>query len=148
MADDTDVLVAYYIEQWNQARHVEDQRATVTNIVMLIASAIVGFIVQKGLSREMLPITIMLTVLGIYGAIASEKLYERFQFFVNRGGRLSRRVDELHPNCKLVEINRDFEIQHKKEYPRLSRIRLHILWLSLHLAIALGGLALSILALA
>jgi hypothetical protein len=147
MADDTDVLLKMYDEQWTQARHIEDQRATITNIVVVIASAILGFIVQQGLSIEILPVTILLVVLGVYGAISSEKLYERFQFCVNRATVLRKRVDELHPNIKLVQLNKDFEAQHKKDYPRLSKVRLHYLWFFLHLAIALGGLILTVIVL-
>ncbi len=144
MADDTDVLLKMYDEQWTQARHVENQRATITNIVVVIASAILGFIVQKGLGTEILPITILLMVLGIYGAISSEKLYERFQFCTNRATALRKRIDELHPNSRLIQLNKEFEAQHKKDYPRLSKIRVHYLWFSLHLTIALGGLILTI----
>lgn len=101
MADDTDALLKIYEEQWAQARHLEDRRSTITNIVLLIATAVFGFIFQRSLSLQTLPLTILLIALGIYGAVASEKLYERAQFHLERVRYLHKRIDELHPNAQL-----------------------------------------------
>lgn len=147
MADDTDVLLKMFDENWTQARHLENQRATITNLVVIIASAILGFIVQKGLSIEILPITILLIVLGVYGAVTSEKFHERIQLSINRALVFRNRIDELHPDSKLVQLNNEFETQHKKRFPRLSKIRLHYFWVYMHLAFSLGGLILTIIAL-
>lgn len=48
MADDSDVLIKFCEEQEAQARQSENQRATVSNLIVTIASAITGFIVQIG----------------------------------------------------------------------------------------------------
>lgn len=143
MADDTDVLLKMYEEQWEQARQTENQRAAITNIVLVIASAVLGFIVQRGLNLEMLPLTILLIVIGIYGAIASEKLYETFQFHVGKAWSWRKRIDELHPNAQLLKLNEESRKKHRAEFPRLVRLRLHHMWMVLHLAIALGGIILT-----
>src|ERR1700733_7818455 len=74
MATDSDVLLAYWQEQRNQARHSEDQRATLTNLILIISAATLGFLSQWGWTLRSLSITVPLVFLGLYGAIASAKL--------------------------------------------------------------------------
>jgi hypothetical protein len=138
-----DALLKLYEEQWTQVRHLENQRATVTNLIVVIASAILGFIVQQGLSVEILPISLLLIVLGVYGALTSEKYYERIQLCIKRSTVFRDQIDKIQPEMNLAQIMKDFNTQHKERFPRLSKISLRSLWFFLHLAIALGGLALS-----
>jgi len=142
MADDTDVLLQLYEEQWTQARHVESQRATITNLILVIVSVLIAMITERGVGRETLPVAVLLIVLGFFGAVTSEKLYERFQYCVGKASYLRERVDELHPTIQLLKLNSISEDKHRKDYPRLSKIRLHHLWLTLHIGIALSGLIL------
>ena len=141
---DVDVLLRLYEEQWTQVRHLEEQRATVTNLIVIIASAILGFIVQQGLSVEILPVSLLLIVLGIYGALTSEKYYERIQLCIKRSTVFRDQIDKLQPKMNLSQLMKDFNTQHKERFPRLSKISLRSLWFFLHLAIALGGIALSV----
>ena len=46
MADPTDILLEYWKDQRTQARNAESQRATLTNIVLLIVVATLGFVGQ------------------------------------------------------------------------------------------------------
>jgi hypothetical protein len=141
---EVDVLLKLYEEQWTQVRHLENQRATVTNLIVVIASAILGFIVQQGLSVEIIPVSLLLIVLGIYGALTSEKYYERIQLCIKRSTVFRDQVDKTYPKMNLAQIMKEFNVQHKERFPRLSKISLRSLWFSLHLAIALGGLTLSV----
>ncbi|MEW5718834.1 MAG: hypothetical protein AB1817_09425, partial [Chloroflexota bacterium] len=77
MNSDSDILLKLREEEWALLRHYEDQRATVTNFILIVVSIAVGFLVQKGINRESLPITILLIGLGVYGVVAVAKLYER-----------------------------------------------------------------------
>jgi len=144
---EVDVLIKLYEEQWTQVRHLENQRATVTNLIVIIASAILGFIVQQGLSIEILPVSLLLIVLGVYGALASEKYYERIILCIKRSTVFRDQIDKIHPKMNLAQIMKDYSLQHKERFPRLSKISLRSLWFFLHLAIALGGLALSVIVL-
>jgi uncharacterized membrane protein YeaQ/YmgE (transglycosylase-associated protein family) len=139
MADDTDVLLKLYDEQWTQARHIENQRATIANLILVIVSVLVGLSAQRNVGPESLPIAILLIVLGTFGAVTSEKLYERFQYCTGKASYLRARVDELHPTIQLLKLNDISEAKHRKEYPRLSKLRLHHLWLVLFVGIALVG---------
>lgn len=145
MTDDTTVLLKLYELQWAFARQAEEQRTQITNIILLIASAITGFIAQRGLNVEMLPLTLLLTAIGAYGVIISEKLYERFNFFRTRINSVEMKLDALHPGAQIMKLWLEADEHNSKDYPKLHRLRLHRLWLVLHLGIALAGLSLTLL---
>ena len=143
MTDVNDVLLRLYEEQRSQARQSEDQRATISNIVLVIASAILGFVSQNGLVLTTLPLTVLLIVIGLYGAVASEKLYERFRFHANRSSYLRKQIDKLNPKVSCLKIFSEADNAHHKEYPVLLKIRVHVIWLLLHIAITMAGLILT-----
>ena|SRR6185503_6248759 len=124
---EVDVLLKLYDEQWTRVRHLENQRATVTNPIVVIASAILGFIVQQGLSVEILPVSLLLVVLGVYGALTSEKYYERIQLCIKRSTLFRDQIDKTYPRINLAQIMKDFNVQHKERFPRLSKISLRSL---------------------
>lgn len=136
MADDIDVLLKFCDEQWTQCRQLETQRSLVTNFVITIAAATLAFIGHKGLVASSLPLGGFLLFLGLYGAITSEKLYERWQFTRNRSRYWRKRIDELRPDAQLLQLQNlaDKEYSHS-----LQHIRLHWLWVCLHLSIAAMG---------
>jgi uncharacterized membrane protein len=144
---EVDVFLKLYEEQWTQVRHLENQRATATNFIVVIASAIIGFIVQQGLSVAILPVSLLLIVLGIYGALTSEKYYERIQLCIKRSTVFRDQIDKLQPKMNLAQVMKEYNVQHKERFPRLSRISLRSLWLFLHLSIMLGGIVLSVIVL-
>jgi hypothetical protein len=143
-ADDTDVLLNFCNQYWDEIRHTENQRATLTNLVILIASAIIGFGVQKGLSKPFLVLAILLILLGVYGAAMTLKLYERYNFLQTRLEHFYRQIDALHPNAQFQTLRNDAASEHKGAFPKLSSVRVHQLWLFLHLAISLVGAVLAV----
>jgi hypothetical protein len=146
VAEDTNVLLKVYEMQWIFLRQTEDQRTQITNMVLLIASAVTGFIAQKGLGFDVLPLTILLIALGLYGALISEKMYERFGFFRQRADTLEKKLEALAPGVELGRLWQQANEMNAREFPRLNKLRLHHLWLVLHLGIAAGGIILTVLA--
>lgn len=144
MADDSDVLLKIYQEQWAEARQHENQRVMITNIVLIIATAIVGFIAQQGASPQMLPLAILLVVVGIFGAVACSKVSEAADSHLERVRFLHSRLDELHPNAQLKSLREKADAKHKSEYPKISKLHVYQLWLILHLIIILFGIVLTI----
>jgi hypothetical protein len=110
-----------------------------------VASIVIGLVVQSDMAREYLPLAILLIVLGIYGAITSEKLYERHQFHFERARVFRHKMLDLHPVTSLSEQRQEAGIKHTSKFPRLSKIHLHHLWLILHIGISLVGIILSLL---
>jgi hypothetical protein len=144
MADPTDILLEYWKDQRTQARNAESQRATLTNIILLIVVATLGFIGQQGLHETMLPLTISLMVLGIFGATASAKYYERYNLHIAQAVQFSKLLGEppLLPDYEdTLNLVRSDQADHNK---MMSRVRLNKMWILLHLLVALAGLTLTV----
>jgi hypothetical protein len=148
MADESDVLLKFFEEDWRQVRQEENQRTAFSNIVFLIASAVLGLLTQFGLSRDSLPLTLLLIVLGIFGGIASEKLYERSKLHMELAWAWRRRLYELHPSIQVEKLVDEAIEINRKRFPRLMNIHLHHVWLTLDLFIALAGITLTAVVLA
>jgi hypothetical protein len=144
MVDEADILLRLCENEWLQGRQCEDQRAGMTNFIVIIAAAILSLIVQMGFDTRTLPIAVLLALLGAYGALVSAKLYERWRFHMRRARYWRNRIDELHPNAQVVHLKEVAYHEHKTRYPRLVRLRLHWLWLTLHMLITLFGVVCAI----
>ncbi len=145
MSDTTEFLMRMAEENWTQARQSEDQRATLTNLIVVIASIDQGVLTQTGFNKSSLPLTILLIILGIYGAIASAKLYERHQHHVNRAKPLRRQLDKLCPDAQVSNLQKAADDAFAAEHPILTnKIRLNHVWLGLHILIAILGIVYTI----
>jgi hypothetical protein len=147
MGDAADILLKQLEIENARELHIENQRAAMTNMILVIAAAAFGFIAQKGLGHRALVVTIPLIGLGLYGALASGKFYERFQLHASRAHKLRLRLDELTPGMGLQNTIGGGSAWSRAHHKILSRVRLHILWRTLHLSIAAAGMALTIAAL-
>ena len=119
-----------------------------TNIVVGIVALLHAVLAQIGLNHSSLPVTILITVLGLSGFVASAKLYERNRFHVARARKLRDRLEELHSDAHISELLSKARAEHKKEYPFWYKIRLYQLWLFLHLLIAVLGVIYTLLIIA
>ena len=140
MADTNDVLIHIREEDLDLAKQAEDQRATMTNLVVIIASIIQGVLTQIGFVKNALPLAILLILLGIFGLIASAKQFEREKFHRERVSKIRHRLDELNPDA---QIQASLEIagkEHRAKHRFLSRkIHLNKIWLTLHTLIIVLG---------
>jgi hypothetical protein len=144
MADQSDAVLAYWSEHRQQLRQSEDQRAILTNYVLIIASALTGFTVQQKLTRDTLPLAALVMVIGVYGAVTVAKYHERAEYHLTQARALTQTLTGLGtlPDDKtLLDEHRQ---RHYAKYPRMHRIRLHILWTGLHATIAILGITLAI----
>ena len=139
MANITEILLNEVGRQWSQAKQSEDQRAALSNFIVVIAVAGQGFIVDKDFPKRAMVLAVFMTLLGLFGAVAVAKYYERFRMSMTRVGRLREQLDSLHPELKLDEIEQRADARHSSRFPRLSHLRLHLLWRFLMLGIALMG---------
>ncbi|MFJ3673631.1 hypothetical protein ACIPSE_45040 [Streptomyces sp. NPDC090106] len=146
MADEQhDVLLHFWQEQRNQARQSENQRATLTNIVLIVASGAIGLVVHQGVTdRSSLAVTVGLTILGSYGTVASMKFRERYALHMHEAKLMRRRLDALCPGLGLETDRQTARESHIRRHPRLYRIRLHYIWTALHVGIALAGAILTV----
>ncbi|MFD5013707.1 hypothetical protein [Streptomyces chartreusis] len=136
-----EAIRAYWKEHREQLRQCETQRSTLTNLLLVITAALSALVVQQEFTLNVVPLCLFVTLTGAYGAVAASKYFERASYHLSQARALTRELVErgvLGSDEKLVEAREE----HYRRFPRLYRIRLHRLWVVLHLAIALYGLCL------
>jgi hypothetical protein len=144
MAEPDDAQLEFWKEHREQLRQSETQRSVLTNFVLVIVAGISGLIVQQHYDLGTLPLSVLIVILGLYGALAAAKYHERANYHLSQARGLTRALVEsgaLPDNRELLAKYRD---DHYAAYPRLSRFRLHWTWTGLHLGIAVYGLVLII----
>ncbi|MBU1320197.1 MAG: hypothetical protein KKG33_12425 [candidate division Zixibacteria bacterium] len=140
MADVKDILLDQLDKQWARARQSENQRAQMTNFLIVIYGVLQGFIVQRKFDEPTIILACVMILLGIFGVLASFKYYERFRLSTCRVGRIMERLKELEPLANLEELEAVADKKHQARYPRLVRLRLHKLWHALHFGIIILGI--------
>ncbi|MFI0976271.1 hypothetical protein ACH4SP_04475 [Streptomyces sp. NPDC021093] len=148
MADDTDILLELWRGQRDEARQMENQRAALTSVVIVVTAAGFGFLVQHGgLRTSSLGVTLPMFALGLFGAVACAKYGERWAVQSGLADSLRREIGLRHPELNLSALIADNRAEHRAEYPRISWVKISALWVGIHLGISAGGLALSLWAL-
>jgi type IV secretory pathway TrbF-like protein len=142
MSEPAETVLAYWNEHRQQMRQSENQRAALTNYILVIVAALSGFIVQQGLRTGTVPLSALIVVIGLYGAVTSAKYHERADYHLSQARALTELLTDLGAlpdNKAVVDGVRE---AHRVKYRVLNRIRLHGLWTGLHVGIALYGAAL------
>jgi hypothetical protein len=144
MADEKEVLWGMYQLNMEQSRHHQDQRATATNIILVLAAGVISLITydQKlgGIGDFYLACCLM--GIGVYAGLWGTKHHERVAFFRERARGYRQRLDELMPDAMLVAIQKSADDKSEKKYKLLTRMRLWHLWLVLDLFIVAVGIIL------
>lgn len=83
-------------------------------------------------------------LLGAYGAVTVAKYHERAEYHLTQARALTKTLVGLGALPEDTRLLDEYRQGHYDRYPRLGRIRLHLLWTGLHGAIATGGLVLAI----
>lgn len=142
MAEVSDEAIrAYWKEHREQLRQCETQRSALTHLLLVITAALSALIVQQKFSMYVMPLCLFVVMLGGYGALTVAKYFERASYHLSQARALTRDLADLGvlgSDERLVRARSD----HYSRFPRLHRIRLHRLWVILHLAIAIYGMCL------
>jgi hypothetical protein len=138
-------VLAYWSEHRSQLRQSESQRAVLTNYMLAIAAAVSGFVVQQHFRTQTLPLSVLIVLTGLYGALAAAKYHERANYHLSQARALTEVLVQSGDLTNNDVIMGRFRSDHYQKYPRLSRIRLHWLWTGLSLGVAAYGLVLIIL---
>jgi hypothetical protein len=139
-----DAVLAYWKEHREQLRQSENQRAVLTNFVLVIVAGISGFVVQQHFSLRTLPLSVLIVVIGLYGALAVAKYHERADYHLSQARALTRVLVETGALVDSRDFLDEVRQAHYGEYPRLGRLRLNWLWIGLHLGVAVYGAVLII----
>jgi hypothetical protein len=141
---DDDALLEYWKDHREQMRQSENQRAVLTNYVLLIAAAISGFVVQQQFSLRTVPLSVLTIAIGLYGAVSAAKYHERADYHLSQARAMTRVLAQSGALPDARAALEDARQAHYGRYPRISRLRLNWLWVSLHLGIAVYGAVLLI----
>ncbi len=156
VADKTDLLLQLYAEERAQARQSEAQRATLTNIIIVIAGGGLAFISDQKLGDDALVLSVGIVIPGVFGAVANAKYYERwFRHWVRAYAyreQLVRRYPEIEVHRESFgrkpTYDRKYvyesEIDEKYRRSRLHKLPLNRLWVGLNLIVAVGGTVLTV----
>lgn len=148
-SDQINGLWRYYEEQAAQARQHESLRATVTSILSGIAAAMIALAGQGGLGDSDIPTAVVVMLMSGLGTALSLKHYERNRFHTMIMGKTRDQIDNLifkgSEFPTLSALRRAGRRANEEEHPRLSKIRLHVLWLGLPVGIGIIGLLLVVL---
>jgi hypothetical protein len=145
MTDKYDLLWNIYQEHCNWERHHENQRSSVTNILIAVAAGVLGIIALDGkLAPTDLPLTIFLIIQGVFGSIFVAKQYERFARHQRLANKYRQELNDGYLDAKIVQLRKEGDLEQERQYKYLSKLRLHQLWVYLHLSFAIFGLVLTI----
>jgi hypothetical protein len=149
MADPTDVLLHLYQEERTQARHTEEQRATLTNIVLIVVAAALAYVTSRTDDVAALIVSVGVMLLGLYGAVATGKYFERWMRHWRRAYAYQTQLLDLYSSIDsalatfsykpLADRTDPYEMEVEERFPHLSSLKLYRLWISFHCAVALAG---------
>jgi hypothetical protein len=139
-----DVTLAYWREHREQLRQSENQRAVLTNYMLVITAAISGLVVQQHFALRTLPLSFLIIIIGLYGAVAAAKYHERADYHLLQARALTHVLIASGALADHDTLLAEHRQQHDRKYPHLHRLRLNWLWTGLHLGIAVYGVVLAI----
>ena len=148
MSDDTtiEVLLKAFEESHNLARQAEDQRATMSNFLITIAAVMFAFIAQQGFARSVIPVSLFMLFLGLFGLFMSAKYGQHYHRHYARIRLIRKRIAELCPETHIQEIENESSDENRRRHPFLKKRPILYVWLMLHSAICLLGIFSTILA--
>lgn len=134
-------LWTMFLENRNHIRHYESQRSTVAGALVAIAAALIGLVTfDKGITLSDVPAASFLVVLGLFGAVFSAKQWERATRQAQQARHWRNKIDDLLGGTTLLaDVEREADSVHKKQFPRLERLKVHTFWIALYLMIAAIG---------
>ncbi|HWM93304.1 MAG TPA: hypothetical protein VN493_21255 [Thermoanaerobaculia bacterium] len=138
--DSLEVLLRFGEEYWEEIRHIEGQRATIANLVMIIASASVGLMSQRGFDASRSSLAVLVVLSGLYGIMTTAKLHERYRFLQKRLDLFYDKIDQIVPQAEFNRLRMLAHDDHVKQFPKLSRLPLYLLWLILHVVVMTIGI--------
>jgi hypothetical protein len=149
MSDNTaiEVLLKAFEESHTLARQAEDQRATMSNFLITIAAVLFAFITQQGFTRAVIPLSLFIVFLGLFGLFMSAKYTQHYHRHYARIRLLRKRISELCPEAQIQEIEKESSDENLRRHPLLKqRMPIVYVWLTLHATICLIGVLSTILA--
>lgn len=137
-----------YQEHCTHIRHHDVQRSTVAASLIAITGAMLAVATfDRSLSRSDLPLLLMVSALGVFGALFSAKHYERSAMHMERARAYRDAIDAELTAQPIKKLKVGADERHNEEFPRLHKLRINRFWLLLYVFISLLGVTLAVTAL-
>lgn len=147
MANDTDLLLALYLDDLAYARHHENLRSTITNLILVVGAALGGLIgFDQAIDSSDIPAAVFLIIVGVLGAIFCYKHYERFHSHYARAREFRTKLDDL-TGLEIIKMKELADEKHRDKFPRAHRLSVGWLWTAFPLSVSVLGILVLILAL-
>lgn len=134
-------FLKFYMEQtWEEMRHLENLRERVSAIIITLATAITGFIIQQKFTNETRPLMWFIIILGVFGLLMTLKLFQIHQ-------RSQKRLDKWYlylesqcgENTQILKLRDKADTENKKDFKLISRIRHNYFWSTIFIFIIAAG---------
>lgn len=146
--DKAELYLKLFQEYASEARHHEQQRATVTGFFSALAAGVLTVVgIDETLSVSDIPVSLFLVVIGLFGCVFSAKQYERFFVCMERARQYRLALQESVEDSNIIELKRVADKTAAQRFPRLHAWRLGLFWVALHALIAAFGILLFVLSL-
>jgi hypothetical protein len=146
--DKADLYLKLFQEYTSEARHHEQQRATVTGFFSALAAGVLTVVgIDRTLNVTDIPASLFLIVIGIFGCFFSAKQYERSFVCMERARQYRLALQESIQGSNIIELKRVADKKAAERFPRLHVWRLGLFWVALHALIASFGILLFVLSL-
>jgi len=146
--DKAELWLKLFQEYAEEARHHEQQRATVTGFFSTLAAGVLTVVgIDKAISTADMPAALFLIVIGGFGGVFSAKQYERFFVCMERARQYRLALQGAVPGSNILELKRKADKKAAERFPRLHVWRLGLFWVVIHALIACFGLLILVLGL-
>lgn len=143
-----ELYLKLFQEYASEARHHEQQRATVTGFFSALAAGVLSVAgIDKTLSASDIPVSLFLVVIGLFGCAFSAKQYERYFVCMERARQYRLALQESVEGSNIIELKRVADKTAAQRFPRLHAWKLGLFWVALHALIAAFGILLFVLSL-
>jgi hypothetical protein len=140
------------------SRHYENQRSTVSNLILIMSGALLGLLTFDRITRSNWPICLFVGITGVFGLLFSNKNYQLSFWYLQQAKQCLKELNKLVPG---PDINDRLDLAHNETYEHFlmdksgwrrflnplvgfkrPTAELQLYWSALHAAIALLGFAL------
>lgn len=140
-----DILLRFYEDDRDFAKHHENQRTSASNLILLLSA---GLFALTGYDGQLDPtdsvIFFLIFVIGGFGAVFTAKIYERTRLHLYRCYAYRARLAEALPQLDIEALKRSADARNARRFGVINRISLNSLWVYLHLLISISGLTMSV----
>jgi len=137
--DNINIIMEFYKEQLAFCRHVEGQRSTMTNIILVVTAILLGFTFNDGvIIKSNWPFPALIILIGIFSYLFSMKHYERFKLHDKLSDRYREIIEKM---VSEADVNREeINAELSKEFGVIHNQRLNAYWKGIPVAVTVLGI--------